>query len=562
MPEPSGARRALLVGVGRYDAGDPLPALHTPANDVAGLARILRDRQRCRFTDVRELVDPDSQQLREAVESLFASAARGDLVLLYFSGHGKLSPRGGLHLCASNTRQRTLVSTSLPVTDIKEFIDSAAIGQVVLVFDCCFSGAAEQGLKGDLPSLVTNDLGKGEGKYVMTSSSAVQVSRARPGDRYSLFSKWLIQGLESGTPDGDQDGSITVEELFRYARDRTSEEEASQQPKSFTFEIKPGNVVIGYTDRAGRPSSTGTLASTNPVFFKAVDALLADGRIIPFLGEGIYGNGPLSPYRLATALSDLADLAGQADLATAAEYLQQLLEDRQLFLHKFRSILASQSAELKGNAAFDFVLAIRRPPLVLSATYDMLLERHLERQRVPYTLVSHVVNSRDGEHDGKIMVVKHDGDSSSVELCRADQLVLPENDELVIYKVLGSPFLTELADRRAEIDTLVITESDHLTFVGRLENEHTRVPDAFSLPFQRSRLLFLGYSLDLWNYRMVLRVFGQGRSGLKKSYAVRQPTSQMEELYWRRLPSDMIMADPEQFAAQVVRGQTQAMAAV
>jgi caspase domain-containing protein/SIR2-like protein len=560
MAETNAPRRALVVGVGRYDESEELPALHTPGNDVAGLAQVLRDRQRCRFSDVRELVDPNAQQLRESVESLFASAGREDLVLLYFSGHGKLNTRGGLHLCATNTRERTLVSTSLPVTDIRQFIDSTAIGQVVLVFDCCFSGAAELGLKGDLPSLVTNDLGEGQGKYVMTSSSAIQVSRARSGDKYSLFTKWLIEGLESGSPDGDQDGVITIEELYRYARDRTTADEPAQQPKSFTFEIKPGNVVIGYSTRPARRSEAVTLASTNPVFFNAVDALLAEGRVIPFLGAGIFGNGPLSPFRLATALAERAGLAGQADLATAAEYLQQLLEDREVFLQEFRTILARQSAELERNATYDFVLAVRRPPLVLSATYDMLLERHLEQEHVPYTLVTHVVNSRDGEHDGKIMVVRRGPSSATAELCRADQLVMPA-DELVIYKVLGSPFLSELADPAAEVDTVVITESDHLTFVGRLENEHTRVPDAFSLPFQRSRLLFLGYSLDLWNYRMVLRVFGQGRSRLKKkSYAVRQPTSQMEELYWQRLPSDLIKADPEQFAAQIVRGLTLAAA--
>jgi caspase domain-containing protein/SIR2-like protein len=557
MAEANGARRALVIGVGNYDESQELPALQTPTSDVSGFARVLRDRQRCRFNDVRELVDPNSQQLRESVESLFTSAQRNDLVLLYFSGHGKLNTRGGLHLCATNTRERTLVSTSLPVTDIRQFIDSTAIGQVVLVFDCCFSGAAEQGLKGDLPSLVTNDLGEGQGKYVMTSSSAIQVSRGRPGDTYSLFTKWLIEGLESGSPDGDQDGVITIEELYRYARDRTTADEPAQQPKNFTFEIKPGNVVIGYTARPARRSEAVTLASTNPVFFNAVDALLAEGRVIPFLGAGIFGNGPLSPFRIATALAERAGLAGQPDVATAAEYLQQLLEDREMFLREFRTILTRQSSELERNATYDFVLAVRRPPLILSATYDMLLEQHLEKEHVPYTLVSHVVNSRDGEHDGKIMVVRKGAGASTAELCRADQLVLPAGEELVIYKVLGSPFLGELADPAADIDTVVITESDHLTFVGRLENEHTRVPDAFSIPFQRSWLLFLGYSLDLWNYRMVLRVFGQGRSRLKKkSYAVRQPTTQMEQLYWQRLPSDMIEADPEQFAAQVVRGLT------
>ena len=563
MPDTVGARRALIVGVGQYAHVNELPLLNTPANDVVDLAGVLRDPKRCRFTDVRELIDPDSQELRESIESLFTAAGRDDLVLLYFSGHGKLNPRGGLHLCATNTRESRLMATSIAVTEIKQFIDSTAIGQVVLVFDCCFSGAAEEGLKGDLPSLVRNQLGKGQGKYIMTSSSSIQVSRARPGERHSLFTKWLIEGLGTGSPDCDTNGVITIEELYYYASQHTTEEEPGQVPQNFTFEIKPGNVVIGFTDRAETRAGTPRLVSTNPVFFNAVRGFLRQRRIIPFLGAGIFGNGPLSSFRLASALAEKGPLDGEPDLATAAEYLEQVLEDRELFLQELRTVLETQSGELERNAAHDFILGVPRPPIVISATYDMLLERRLEQEHVPYTLISHVLYSRGGEHDGEIVVVRYNGATATAELWGSDRFLLSQGEnELIIYKVLGSPFLSELADPAAAIDTVVVTEGDHLTFLGRLENQHTRVPDAFSIPFKNSRLLFLGYSLDLWNYRMVLRLFRRGKDRMRQAFTVRQPTSQMEELYWQRLPTDMIKSDPEQFAAQFVRSQTPALAAV
>jgi hypothetical protein len=53
---------------------------------------------------------------------------------------------------------------------------------------------------------------------------------------------------------------------------------------------------------------------------------------------------------------------------------------------------------------------------------------------------------------------------------------LGEHGDRIIYKIVGSPFANELADRRSGIDTVVITESDHMTFLGRLENEHTKPP--------------------------------------------------------------------------------------
>lgn len=552
MTEAKGRRLALLIGVGRYDAKDELAPLPTATNDVKGLAKLLRDSERCRFTDVREVFDVDSQGIRESLSRVFNAAERDDLVLVYFSGHGKLGETGHLHLCGTNSRKDELLATAIPLPDVNDFINMKPVGQVVVILDCCFSGAAALGLKGDLPSLITNDIGHGQGKYVITSSSAIQVSRAVAGQRYSLFTKWLIAGLESDEPDADENGAITVEELFRYAKARTIQEEPGQEPQSATYEIQPGNVIIAYSDRAKRRPSTPTLASTHPVFFNAIQPLISDSRIVPFMGVGIFGSGPLSAFRLSTALSERGGLVGDADVATAAEYLYQLLEDRQLFLQAFRGILQRQSAEVQRNATYDLIMAVRRPPLVISATYDLLLEQRLEAEAVRYTLVAHILRSRDGIHDGKILVVRRNA-SPTVEICRADQFLLPP-DELVIYKVLGSPFLDKYASPADAIDAVVVTESDHLTFLGRLENEHTRVPDAFSIPFVNSRLLFLGYSLDLWHYRLVLRVFGQGRSHLKKAYAVRQPTSQMEDLYWQRLHCDMIKADPNQFAEQLVTG--------
>ncbi len=564
MPESVGRRRALLLGVGQYDARDDLPPLHTPAADIRALGKVLLDKERCRFDEVKEVCDAEAHRLVESVDALFASAGRDDLVLIYFSGHGKLSPKGGLHLCARNTKLERLLSTTLPLTILNQFINSKPVAQVIVILDCCFSGAAELGFKGgDLPSFVTNDLGQGQGKYVIASSSAIQVSRARPGDRYSLFTSWLIDGLETGNPDTDENGAITIEELFRYARDRTVADEPAQEPQSFTYEIRPGNVIIGYSSHARRRASGSTLASTNPVFFNAVAPLVAEGRIVPFLGAGIFGSGPLSAFRLATALSERAGLAGQSDVATAAEYLEQLLEDRQDFLDAFRFHLSRQSEEVRRNAANELILSVRRPPLVISATYDMLLEKRLEAEGIPHWIVAHVLYSRDGVHDGKILVVRR-GNETSAEICRADAFIMPTGDELVIYKVLGSPFLADFADPGDDLDTVVVTESDHLTFVGRLENEHTRVPDAFSVPFKRSGLLFLGYSLDLWHYRLVVRVFAHGRNRprrtnavlpqvrAKKIFAIRQPTSQLEELYWQRLPCDMIKVDPDQFAEQLM----------
>lgn len=56
------------------------------------------------FDEVVVLSDPDATKLAEASEYLFADKQPGDLVLLYFSGHGVKDERGHLHLAVPNTR--------------------------------------------------------------------------------------------------------------------------------------------------------------------------------------------------------------------------------------------------------------------------------------------------------------------------------------------------------------------------------------------------------------------------------------------------------------------------
>ena len=84
---------------------------------------------------------------------------------------------------------------------------------------------------------------------------------------------------------------------------------------------------------------------------------------------------------------------------------------------------------------------------------------------------------------------------------------------------------------------------------------HTKVPTAFSLSFKNRYVLFMGYTLDVWQYRLVVPVFG--RAG-KRRFAVRQPTSAIEDLCWKRLGADLIPSDSDAFAKTI---RTHALAA-
>ena len=78
-----------------------------------------------------------------------------------------------------------------------------------------------------------------------------------------------------------------------------------------------------------------------------------------------------------------------------------------------------------------------------------------------------------------------------------------------------------------------MTEADYLIFLGRLENQSTRVPTTFSRLFQRYPIVFLGFPMDMWHYRLVGQVFqsiGVAKSG-SNNVAVR-----IQHRRWKSVP--------------------------
>jgi hypothetical protein len=351
--------------------------------------------------------------------------------------------------------------------------------------------------------------------------------------------------------DSSDDGIITIDELYQYIELNIARDRPEQHPHDWPFNVTPRNIEIARKPKTAGRAAPPPLAHAD--FFRMVRPLLSHGRIIPFLGLGVYGSGSLSPFKLSQALTENTGLKAEEQyaLATAAEYLEHLYGNREHFLLQFRDILEEQSDQCGRMAIHDLILDMEPPWLVVSATYDRILESRLEDEGRPYVLVAHILRSSNDENTGKILVVRP-GEPPSANICLADQVQL-EKEDCIIYKVLGAPFLHDFADfiePGLDLDTVVVTETDHITFMSRLENQYTQVPTAFSLPLRRRSLLFLGYTLDVWHYRLVGRVFG--KSGFVKSanrpYAVRQPTSPMEELFWSRLDPIIIPVDSEAFA--------------
>jgi len=235
---------ALLIGSARYPQEPQLTELAGPRNDVEHLAEVLANPEIGAF-DVRKFVDVEHYTLLPVVESTLRNAQRDDLILLYYSGHGKLDFRGQLCLATVNTKLDALLSTSLPLPHVKSLVDNSRSEQIILILDCCFSGAAA---KAFVRSAVDDQLKltreeSGTGLHILTSATEIQTSHEREREEggmvLGVFTRSILEGIKSGEADVDNNGDITVTDLQRYVQGRVR----GQKPRYWGLEAS-GDLII------------------------------------------------------------------------------------------------------------------------------------------------------------------------------------------------------------------------------------------------------------------------------------------------------------------------------
>ena len=96
-------RFAVLIGNSKYPDDKSLLDLRCPENDAEGLGGILRSSSHGEFKEVIVLSNPSHHEASRQIHSSLSRASKDDLVLIYYSGHGKLNRLNNLYLATSNT---------------------------------------------------------------------------------------------------------------------------------------------------------------------------------------------------------------------------------------------------------------------------------------------------------------------------------------------------------------------------------------------------------------------------------------------------------------------------
>ncbi|WP_371783616.1 caspase family protein [Streptosporangium subroseum] len=317
--------RAALI-VANDDYADPrLRQLRSPAQDAEALARVLGDPEIGRF-DVRTMLNQPAHVINEAVEEFFADRRPDDLLLLHFSCHGVKDDGGELYFATTNTKLDRLGATAVSADFVNRRMSRSRSRRVVLLLDCCYAGAYG---RGTLPragmDIDIREQFEGHGRAVITASNAMEYAfdGLELADTYefspSVFTSAVVEGLETGDADRDQDGYVAIDELYDYVYDRVRKATPNQTPGRWMYDVQ-GDLYIA---RRGRPVSKP--APLPPDLQLAIDhsipgvraaAVVELERLLRSRHEGLALAARLALEQLADDDSRMASTAATTALAT------------------------------------------------------------------------------------------------------------------------------------------------------------------------------------------------------------------------------------------------------
>jgi formylglycine-generating enzyme required for sulfatase activity len=195
-----------------------------------------------------------------------------DRVLIFFSGHGETkSPRAGGgkemgFLLPVGAEADKLAETAIPMSMIRDLADALPSKHVLFLVDVCYGGIAGTQFKGVLTydEAYLREITRERGRQLITAGGPKQEALEGPEWGHSVFTYYLLQGIEQGLADLDGDGIIPASELHKYLDRRVFDAAQSkghkQRPELWKLASEPGEFVFFASARPGSAAGGGAPA--------------------------------------------------------------------------------------------------------------------------------------------------------------------------------------------------------------------------------------------------------------------------------------------------------------
>ena len=248
----------------------------------------------------------DGQATAAAIRGALAAAAaltrRGDVFLLYFSGHGDRADAGSGErswLLPHDADPTDPGAASLSSEELVALLDAIPAARQVVMLDACHAGGIGAAKSGSAPkgfgTKGLDVLSAGSGRLLLSSSRADQESIILRGERNSVFTGAMLEALKGAAIDRG-DGAIGVLDVFDYVT-RQVPRRADQNPVMRAEDLE-GNFAIALRSQ--------TLAGKS-----GLSEQPTTGEIVAILAA-LYPGGPMQGGFWTTAGGDASriDLSG------------------------------------------------------------------------------------------------------------------------------------------------------------------------------------------------------------------------------------------------------------
>ncbi len=258
---------ALIIGINDYANLDSSQDLTYCVNDARGIYQTLinngwDESNITLLVDESGTLNATKANILNTLSLIIDKATAEDFILVYYSGHGTYVPDNnndevdGYDECIIPVDfDPNNISSVILDDELGNIFSSSKTQKGVFIFDSCYSGGLInkninsntlksralyiKGLNGTGSS---NDLDI-YSIPVLTASSQNQYSWESPALQHGVFTYFIIRGIEDREADFNDDGYITVREIFKYAEINTksyvsqlgySQDPEIQEPQFFT----------------------------------------------------------------------------------------------------------------------------------------------------------------------------------------------------------------------------------------------------------------------------------------------------------------------------------------
>ena len=247
----SGTRRALIVGISRYENLPPDAQLQYADDDAEMIYAFLRSPAGGPTEHAVLLRDEEARaaDIMQELTTLQMEAQPGDEIIFYFAGHGDVEQIGDeqnrgrlLAYDAPDNQLYIGMGGTIPVQSIQDIMETIVDrgAQVIILTDACRSGSMNSGLEGAHVT-AAKLAGTWSNVFRFVSSGANQLSEEDASLGHGVFTYYLLNGL-LGAADGliNDDGIVDATEINLYVTQQVRRHTENQTP---VFSGDPGRAL-------------------------------------------------------------------------------------------------------------------------------------------------------------------------------------------------------------------------------------------------------------------------------------------------------------------------------